>query len=362
MVAQPDVERPARSTLLRGGVAAAPRARWYLLRRLAVLAGAACIVVFVLAVSVRFFPLSGPTRAIYWAHDALWLPFQAAIWTSAFPYGLIWLVPLAGFLLLVSLEFTGLLQAIRRGQLAMLSGFLRAGLDPLLVSSNRLAARRAGPDGTLLEALAAERDAASLSQVLARDADGLAGLQRYRRLLLNLRPDEQGRAIAAVEAMCLSRSLDRPEDPRLRATLAAHWPDLAKAWAEWAPGQPGSDAEEPTAGIIQSMEGLPAMPATDLALATLRHSLQAGPGHPALLAWFTAWSDLRYAAGSAAAALAEAEAMIQFEYWAARAETAPKPAGMDGLLTAALLALAPLRDRGDRAAGLTGSPDQRGQA
>jgi hypothetical protein len=266
-------------------------------------------------------------------------------------------MPLAGFLLLVSLEFTGLFQAVRRGQLAMLSALLGAGLDPLLVTSNRLAARRPGPEGTLLEALAAERDAAALSLVLARNEAGLAGLQRYRRLLLNLRPDQQGRAIAAIEAMCLSRSLNRPEDPRLSADVAEHWPDLAMAWAEWAPGLPGSDAEEPTAAIIQSMSGMSAMPATDLALATLRHSLQARPGHPALLAWFSAWSDLRYVAGPAAAVLAEAEAIIQFEYWAARAETPQKPAGIDGLLTAALSALAPLRDRGDRAAGLTGSPD-----
>lgn len=362
MVAQPDVEMPARSTLLRGGVAALPRARPYLLRRIAVLAATACVVAFLIAVSVRFFSLSDPTRAIYWAHDALWLPFQAAIWTSAFPYGLLWLMPLAAFCLLIGLEYTGLVQAVRRGQLAMFSALLRAGLDPLLVSSNRLAGRRAGSDGTLLEALAAEREAAALALVQAMDTAGLAELQRYRRLLLNLRPDQQSRAIAAIEAMCISLSLNRPEDPNLRAALAEHWPDLAGAWAVWAPKLPGTDAESPTAGIIQSMAGLSAMPATELALATLRHSLQAGPGHPALLAWFSAWSDLRYAAGPAAAVLAEAEAMIQFEYWAARAETPQKPAEIDGVLTAALPALAPLRDRGDLAAYLIGSPDDsRGQ-
>jgi len=360
MVAQPDVERPARSTLLRGGVAALPRQRRYLLRRIAVLAAAACVMAFVLAISVRFFPLSGPTRAIYWAHDALWLPLQAAIWTSAFPYGLLWLVPLGSFCLLAALEFAGLLQAVRRGQLAMFSAFLRAGLDSLLVASNTLAARRAGPEQTLLEALAKERDAAALTMVLARDAAGLAGLQRYRRLLLNLRPDQQSRAIAAIEAMCLSRSLNGPEDPALRAALARHWPDMARGLAEWVPKRPGTDSEDLTAGIVHAMAGLSALPATDLALATLRHSLQAGPGHPALLSWFSAWSDLCYAGNPPA--LKEAEAMIQFEYWAVLAEAPPKPPEVDGLLTAALPALAPLRDRGDRAAHLIGSPDHsRGQ-
>jgi hypothetical protein len=58
--------------------------------------------------------------------------------------------------------------------------------------------------------------------------------------------------------------------------------------------------------------------------------------------------------------LAEAEAMIQFEYWAARVETQPKPAEIDGLLSSALPELTPLRDRGDRAAYLIGSPDRSG--
>ena len=360
MVAQPDVYRPARSTLLRGGVASLPRPRRYFQRRLVVFAAVACALAGVIAVFLRFFPLSGPTRAIYWAHDVLWLPLYAAIWTSAFPYGLIWLAPLGAFCLMAGLEFMGFAQGFRRGQLAVFSVLLSSGLDPLLIASNRLAARRAGPEGTLLEALAKERDAAALTTVLAKGSAGLASLQRYRRLLLNLRPDQQSRAIATIEAMCLSRSLNRPEDPNLRGALAQHWPDLAGAWAEWTAKLPQNGVDGLTAGIVQSMAGLSSMPAKDLALATLRHSLQTGPGNLALLSWFSAWSDLRYAAGPAAATLAEAEAMIQFEYWAARSEVPPSPAELDGLLSSALPTLAPLRDRGERAAYLIGSTDRSG--
>jgi hypothetical protein len=350
MVAPSTVEHRARSTLLRGGLIAARRPRRYLRRRLSVILTVAAFMALVAAISLRVFPLSGPTRALYWVHDALWLPVQAAVWTSWYPYGLVWLVPMGTFALLVGLEFLGLAQLVRRGQLGLFSAFLKLGLDPFLVATNRLAARRAGPEGTLLEALARERHAAALMQVLDADTAALSPLQRYQRLLLNLAPKTRTEALAALEAMALARSLNQPEDAALREALGRHWLDLAQAWAGWTAPPPSDPAHDPAADILQAAARLPALSSEEMALATLRHAQCMPPGHPALLAWFSAWADLRYAGAPSADALRSAEAMIQFEYWSAWAEGPAKGAALDGLLTSALPALAPLRDRGERAA------------
>jgi len=98
-----------------------PRQRPYGLRRLAVTAIAAALVVPVLSVHRRWYALGGPGDAVYWAHDTLFLPLKGWLWTALFPVGtLMWLTAAAVLLALVLLSYLFDVDLIRGVQTALI--------------------------------------------------------------------------------------------------------------------------------------------------------------------------------------------------------------------------------------------------
>ncbi len=100
---------PTRSLLRRIGLGGAMRKRNLVRRWLIVSAGLGTIALTIWATRMRRFDPHGPGAALYWAHDALYLPLKGYLWTALFPYSLLWAVPavLVAALAVAELLFAG---------------------------------------------------------------------------------------------------------------------------------------------------------------------------------------------------------------------------------------------------------------
>lgn len=352
-----------RSRLLRAGLAGTGPTRPFLRRALILLALTGPMVALAVAVSLRLLPLDGPGRLAYLAHDRLWLPARAQLWTRTYPFGFLWLVPLLMLGLAALVEWllpVSMIRGVHRravqracrggvGRWLLLSasgGFRRIGLTPgfaATVVEETLITRRA----PLLEALRDRRPLVEMNQ-----AADLA------LLWLHLTPDNLRAAAAALEIAALSLvanaratprgSLDPGQPPRaeLASALARVRPDLAPLPV---PGI-GSDglitlagftspaaAQATAAAALAAAEEAPSDPDAVLGLSILILSagLAAGLDNPENgLPAFDLWRRVRLGAEPVLAGrMAQAETLLQFGFWSALSDPMPPRPDADDLLS-----------------------------
>ena len=306
--------RLSRSSLRGLGTPPPRRLRPWWRRRIAILVIVALASLVAMVALRELLPPTGIGWAIYALHDNLWVPFWSLTWFRAGPWSLLWWVPL---LVLVLLEALGLAQPLRALQVELLrrlccSRFARGmltvqqrlgwqnnheGLLVAVVQSELARARHA-----LRDAIAHRRPAP------VRAATQLALLLAYLRA-----------ADPATQMLCLETtwlidlSGSRTEAGALREQLEAIWPPEVTV-------QTRAVLEAAAPELLATLRS-PATSAPVLAVATLAVSQEPGPMRPdELRDWFQLWAQLRHQAHAPQPQLGEAEALIDFEFWAARAE------------------------------------------
>lgn len=280
----------------------------------------AAIILLAIVVSREMLPHEGPGWYLYALHDRVWLPLRALIWTRAGVWSLLWLVPVLALALLVLVEYLGLAQPLRRMQVAVLRGFLRSRFSPYLLALQQKIGWRRGHEGQLVAVLEAElaRHEAGLKEATeaSQRADSL-GLSRSVVQLAYLRAaDLPAQLRCAGGLMLIARHADREQVSRISAKLHRIWSDEDGARIEAIlttdPTEP-----EPLFDLLRAPSGK----AADLAVATLAMARPEARCRADLVrAWFTEWARMRHDPRQDSRALAEAERLIDFEFWAARAE------------------------------------------
>ncbi len=318
---------PGRSSLLRAGQVAMPRARRFRQRRLLTAALIGFVVFDIAIVALRLLPADGPGRLFYLVHDRVWLVAYGTVWLQFFPYGLIWLVPLCIILGLVLLEFLGLAAPFRNGQIRL----IEVGMDRLSPSRFIAIAKLTHARGQILAVLAERRSRAfraALAHLEAGSSPDLTSLVRTEYLALRLaRRIDLDEVLSALEVLALHAWADAPLPESLINTL---------------------DARDPAADTLRQVALTPVSPEASLRLAarlaaakhpataacaalTLAIALSARQdGRPEHLRWLDAWRQRQI--GDAPPALAKAEGLIRFETWAALIEASVKRAPVPGLL------------------------------
>jgi hypothetical protein len=279
------------------------------------------------------------------------LPFDAAVWTAVFPYGAVWLLPVAILAGIVAVEFLGFAQPVRRSQVWLIERALDLGLAGLLLWGHRAIQRFSGPEGTLVAAVVREQRDSTRNAVIEGSAAVSDVLQRLQVLCIALLPDSAREGIAGIEVLALAKTRNEADTAGLAETVERAWPDLFAYWERFLDGDSASD---PIARIVEASGQLGAMSPEEAAVATLAFSCLQASTRLALLHWHEVWAQLLYQGQAAGLQLREAEGLIQFEYWAAHAEGDGSGPGFDALLSAALPSLVHIRDRGERAARRAG--------
>lgn len=304
----------------------------------------------------RVLPASGAGRALYWLHDHALLPVAATLWSGPAPWSLAWLLPAALLGGLALIEALGLGAPIRRLQRGV-------GLFLLAQPVGRALLRRTrrNADG-FLPVLAAGQVADALAglktQILFGETPDPASVARVRQIA-GLAADlgrRDGSALlklleaAAVLAIADRNAPQRPlehadawaSDPALRPhgerlremrVLAVDgWADPDAGWTERARGAVFA------AGARLEGNASPASEPETAALMLLtaaRLALANPEGRIAALAWLSAWrrNRLRRALTGARGrdGQAEAEGLVDFEFWAALIEAAPDADAGHGL-------------------------------
>lgn len=327
-----------RSSLLRAGLAVPRRQRSLVRRWLLVGIIGAALVALVLAVQWRALPLTGPTRLVYLLHDSIWLPLWGHLVTSTFPSSLIWLVILAGVLLLVAVEVLTPLPPLRALQVRVLARMARSRTGAaLLVASDRMLAR-IGSRARMARIVAltgfeSSRDAALMAPAMTPQA--AAELAHLAGLALRLGDGEEAELTGMAEVLLLLLA-PLPDCRDLAATLRmailrqavdkGRWTALLETAAF-----PGDARTDP-----RRLADLAADPVA-AAMATLRLTQLVLSGRPPeALLWFEIWARLAMDPAPAIRdGLARAAGMIHFDHWSAKAEAAVHtghPARLDGLL------------------------------
>jgi hypothetical protein len=364
----PDTDTMAgRSRLLRTGVAGGGARRPFLRRALILLAVLGPVVALSVAVAARLLPLDGPGRIAYLAHDRLWLPARAQVWTRIYPYGFLWLVPLVllGFAALVEwLSPVSLIRGTHRRAVLRAS---RGGIGRWILLRAASALRRVGITpgfaATVIEESLVEARAPLLEALREGRSGDAARAADLAALWLRLDPGNIAALAAAQELAALSliadaratppRPLAHSAPPRtaLIEAMAQAWPHIPPLPApetgpDGRPALPGvatpdgarQTATEVLAGIEADPDSPEALPAL-LAL-VLTGGLAAGLGRPeAGLAVFDLWRRVRLGArADLAARMAWAEMLVSFGFWAGLAEPVrglpDRPDLLTGLLAA----------------------------
>lgn len=342
-----------RSTLLRAGVRPPSRGRWFVRRALVVALLIAAVVLVVVAVGTVWFRPDGPARVLYQIHDLVWLPLRGWFWVAPFPGGLMWLVPAAGLILLVLIEYLGVAAPLRTAQTAGIRMALRGRAGPALVLWDGVL-RGVGLRAGQVRRVAIEMRDASRSAVITAIEMGagtgpVAALVHQETVVLRLSDGDDRDLMSAVETLCLARLGKSPMGDVLAQTIVQKSGSEASKWRAWAlacqTGTLDLHAALAAAGALVRNGG----DAATLAVTTMQVALGVTTlGQPGFMAWFDAWARLRAGSDQAGlAALVQAETMIAFEFWAAQAEGSIQRPGTENLLAEAFETHFGLRDRGE---------------
>lgn len=336
---------------------------WWTRRGLALsLIGAATLLAFVVA--RQLLPHQGPGWYLYALHDRVWLPLRALVWTRAGAWSLLWLVPVLALAFLVLVEFLGLAQPLRRMQVAVLRGFLRSRFSHLVLAAQQRLGWRRGHEGQLVAVLEGElaRGEAALKE--AAEAGLRAGslaLSRSVVQLAYLRAADPVAQLRGAEDLMLIALHSQPEHvARVSAQLRRIWPEEDGARID---ALLKTDPAEPEA--LFDLLRAPSGQASDLALATLAMARPDALRRADLVRdWFTEWARIRHD-WRQSGRLSDAEQLIDFEFWAARAEAGLvlQDLGGDrsGWLAGLLPDLAMCRPMGELAAAGLMQPSQAGR-
>lgn len=312
------MSRSGRSTLLEMNAPAPVRARPWWRRRLASLACALALAALAVAVGTEALSPGGPARAVYAAHDALWVPFWSWLWVRNGFGSLLWWLPLALIAALALAEFLGVGRPLRRLQVMMLRAGLRGGIAPgVLRFQRRLGRDRDRLAVAVLHADAVRACAAVRGAVESGTAVDTGALARAVTGLAALRPDDAALHLRAAEAAALIERLEGPAGAAgLRGSLRRIWPEPV--------------ADDILAALDLRPEAAPAalsalvaghMRPARLALATLAMARGAQALPPGIVrGWFGEWARLSHRPDAPHPELAAAEQLIDFEFWAALAE------------------------------------------
>ena len=354
--------RQGRSTLIDMAAAVPRRQRPWHLRR----AGVA-IVVLVVAVlawmtATEALAQDGPGWLLYLLHDVIWVPFWSWIWVRAGFWSLMWLAPVAVIGGAALLEYLGLAQPLRYLQTAVLRLVLHSGVGGVLLGFQQILGWGRNHEGLLVAILRADllRAKTAAKAVAERESRGQPNpisLGRAASQLCYLRAQDEATQIHVAEALALIAIIAPPD-------TTAHWRALVRRiWSHPETGRIEALTLITPQGIetllTEMRQGVVA-PAT-LALATLGVARADSMERQDLVqAWFTHWARLRHQTTPRRVDLTEAETLIDFEFWAARAETGlakrAYAADRSGWLAGMLPGVDMHRPMGERAAaGLSAS-------
>lgn len=314
--------RRGRSTILDLGAAAPARARAWVLRGLLVALVIGVVTALAVAVAQELMPEAGPALVIYQLHDMLWVPFWARIWVQNSVTSLIWFVPATVLVTLALIEFLGLAQPVRHLQTATLNLALRIGHGRwVLVLQQRLGWGHGFEaflvlfiESDLICARNKAMEAIEAGHTTNADALGRAMIQRAY-----LRADDEATHAICAEALLLMRALGVIPD-----ALGRWERTLGRILGPGAPHDLRLALQPDPAVIGTALDTLanPATPPQKLALLTLAHAgNHQGVTPVQMRAWFDLWAQLARTP-EAGRRLAHAETMIDFEFWAAHAESA----------------------------------------
>lgn len=315
--------RRGRSTLLDIDLPAPVRERNRPLRWLLTVLVTTAVVAIAITVAREFLPMSGAASLLYWLHDALWVPFWAHVWVQNGVGSLIWFAPAAAFAALALTEYLGLAQPVRSLQATALRLALRTGSGRWVLMLQQRLGWCHGFEAFLVRVIDSDLIRARLAAMEALEQGRGGNANRLGRAMIQrayLRAGEETGRIACAEALCLMIALGLSSDARERWERAlarvlgpGALPDLRLALHP-----AGEKIERPLDSLAD-----PACPPQRLALLTLAHA----GGHAALApgrvrAWFDLWAEIARESDAASGRLAAAEILIDFEFWAARAEAA----------------------------------------
>lgn len=360
----PDAPK-GRSRLLRAGLAPQVRQRNRVLRYTLVGGVLAGLVALRAVVRGDLAVGSGFATAIHTLHDTVWLPLHGRVWTAVFPDALIWALMVGGLTALLAVEYLGLASPIRRAQVVVVSWMLLHLPGPLVLGQ-RLK-RGLGLRDYLVEMVLRDLRDDALSDLtpvnspwqpdrlvrlchlltvqidlaMNTSRDKLAIVETLGVAALQGRRGQDIATIARDAASGLARDnhhdwIEMPEDDRFAL-------DLAATLSATATLENGSDTAETLA-----------MKTVRIAVGTIQRK------ETSALVWFHAWARARLSDDAdLVATLADAEGMIAFEDWAARAEAAGHSELLPELLAETFPTLEPLRARGELAAAAFGSGGSR---
>jgi hypothetical protein len=314
------MSRIARSTLRAIHSPAPKRARPWWTRRTTVTLVLIAIALPVLAVATQFLSQGGPGWYLYALHDGVWLPFWSVVWVRAGIWSLIWWVPLLALAGLALAEFLGLGQPMRVMQVAVLRRALRSPLSSLVLAAQQRLGWRHNREGLLVAVLESELLGAEAALRAAAEAGRKVDTTRAARLvtqLAYLRATDPARQVRCAEGlMMIGLFADADYVARLRAKMCRIWPDADGARIS---ALLCTDPTRPD--HLFDLLKSPGVTASDLALATLAMARGDALVRADLVRlWFGEWARLRHDIRAAQGALPEAERLIAFEFWAARAE------------------------------------------
>jgi hypothetical protein len=314
------MSRIARSTLRAIHSPAPKRARPWWTRRVMVALTLIAVALPVLAVATQFLSHSGPGWYLYALHDGGWLPFWSVVWVQARIWSLMWWVPLLALAGLALAEFLGLGQPLRSMQVAVLRRSLRSPLSPLVLAAQQRLGWGRNREGLLVAVLESELLGAESALRAAAEARRKVDPSRAARLMTQLaylRATDPARQVRCGEGlMLIGLFAESDYVARLRAKLCRIWPEADGARIS---ALLCTDPTRP-APLFDMLKS-PGVTAPDLALATLAMARGEALVRADLVRlWFGEWARLRHDIRTARGALPDAERLIAFEFWAARAE------------------------------------------
>lgn len=314
------MRRMGRSGLLGLHLPAPERVRPWWGRRITVLMLLAAAALPVVVVAREMLLQEGLGWYLYALHDRVWLPLRSLFWTRAGIWSLLWWLPVLLLIVLAVTEFLGLAQPLRRMQVAVLRWFLRSPFSQLLLSLQQRLGWRRGHEGLLvavLESELAREEAALKTAAEAAEAGDTLALTRSVVQLAYLRAADPAAQLRCAEGlMLIGRFAGADDIAALRAKLRRIWPEEEGLRIE-ALLLTDSAEPEPLFALLRNASGS----AADLALATLAMARPQALSRADLVrSWFGEWARMRHDPQLNRSALADAERLIDFEFWAARAE------------------------------------------
>lgn len=318
---QPKDMRLGRSTVLGMGRARPLRRRPWMLRRMAVAAVLGCLILLGWIVATQWLPPTGIGYLLYAAHDRVWLPLWSWLWLRSGYWSLLWFGPFAVLSLLALSEFLGFGTPLRRMQVAVLRYGLRHDWIRVLIGFQQILGWKRGHEGLLVAVIDSELQQAesqAKAAIEAGQAQDVTMLCRMTVGLAYLRANAPLAKTRCAEQHLLAAMLDPAKGTDLRS-------ELRRIWGDETAGRIEAMTMIPDEAIPGAASGLsaPARAPDALALLTLGVVHRAILSQPdAASAWFTQWALQRCRPEIPRDDLAQAETMIDFEFWAAICERA----------------------------------------